>query len=745
MTEKTIGRAVPRKEGWDKLKGAARYVDDIAFDDMLHGTTVRSSAPRGKIRNIKFAPHIPWNEFTIVTAKDIPGNNAVALIMHDQPFLAADEFNHCDEAVVLLAHPDKYRLEEARKAVTIEFDVLPSVLSVDDALSQKHLIWGADNLLKSILIEKGNIANGFQNAPHIVEDVYETGAQEQLYIETNGMIAVANATEGVTVWGSLQCPYYIHKALKHLFSLPSEKIRVVQMETGGGFGGKEEYPSILAGHAALLAWKSGKPVKMIYDREEDMAATTKRHPSRTKIRSAFDNNGKMLALEIEFIIDGGAYLTLTPVVLSRGSIHASGPYECDNVVIRGKAVATNTPPHGAFRGFGAPQSLFAIEKHMDKAARALKMSPAELRAINFLSQGKVSATGQIMREPILLPELLKKALQESRYFELKKQFDSENANPKNTIKRGIGFSTFMHGSGFTGSGEKYLASVAGVEGTEEGFIRVLAASTEIGQGTNTMFSQVVSDALELPYEFIEVARPDTKYVPDSGPTVASRTCMVVGKLVETAALSLKQTLIQSGYLKEGYTPTEFKTSCARYVKEFGSLKSYSQYKQPSHINWDDQKYSGDAYTTFAWAVYVAQVAVDTTTFETRVEDFVGFQEVGKVIHPVLAAGQIEGGIAQGIGYALYENIVWKNGAVANNTMTNYIMPTSMDLPRIRVFFEEMPYFMGPAGAKGIGELPLDGPAPAILNAVEDALPGINVTTIPLTPERLMATYEAMQK
>jgi len=275
-----------------------------------------------------------------------------------------------------------------------------------------------------------------------------------------------------------------------------------------------------------------------------------------------------------------------------------------------------------------------------------------------------------------------------------------------------------------------------VQATPQGRVRVLAASTEIGQGTNTIFSQIAADALGLEYDQIEIFKPDTASVPNSGPTVASRTCMVVGKLVESACIGLKQTLIHSGFLKEGYAPAEFAHACRRYIRTHGPLRSTSQYQPPPGIHWDDANYQGDAYGTYAWAVYVAEVTVDMATFETTVEDFVAVQEVGKVIHPVLAAGQIEGGVAQAIGYALYENVVWNEGRMVNSQMTNYIMPTAADVPRIRVHFEEWGYPFGPAGAKGIGELPMDGTAPAIVNAIENAI-GVSIHQIPVLPETLM--------
>src|SRR5256885_4291243 len=742
----SIGKAVPRKEGRRKVTGQALYVDDLSFPDMLHGATVRSPAARGRIAKISFEGNIPWDEFTIVTAKDIPGVNYVALILNDHPYLAADFVNHPEEPILLIAHRDKYLVEEARRNVRIEIEPQPAVFNLDDSLAKKEIIWGEDNVFKKFLVDKGNVDDIWATAVSIIEGEYETGAQEQLYIENNGAIAIANPDDGVTVWGSMQCPYYIHKALIKLFGLSEEKIRVIQTETGGGFGGKEEYPSLLAGHAALLSWKSGRHVKMIYDRAEDMVATTKRHPSRTIHKTAVTKDGKLLAQEIEFVIDGGAYCTLSPVVLSRGTIHAAGPYFCPNVRIKSTAVATNVPPHGAFRGFGAPQSIFALERHMDKVARVIGLSPEEFRRRNFIKEGETTATNQTIREKVDLVGLLNRAFELTDYHAKRERFARENVaqavslrsqtNSLRYIKKGIGFASFMHGAGFTGSGEVYLQSVVGAEATAEGHVKILAASTEIGQGTNTIFAQIAAEALGVAYELIEVAQPDTANVPNSGPTVASRTCMIVGKLVESAVLGLKQTLIRSGLLKDQFTQAEFQKACGEYIAKHGPLKSFSQYQPPPNVHWDDEKYQGDAYGAFAWAVYVAEVSYDPLTYEAHVDDFVAVQEVGKVINPVLAAGQIEGGVAQAIGMTLYEHVVWQNGRMANGQMTNYIMPTAADIPPIRVYFEENPYAFGPAGAKGIGELPMDGPAPAILNAIENAT-GESFNKIPLMPEAMI--------
>ncbi len=738
-TTRIVGAPVPRKEGVDKLLGRARYIDDIEREGMWYGATVRSSIPRGLIRSIAFDRRIDWSEFTIVTAADIPGENCIQLIVADQPCLADGKVNHCEEPIVLLAHPDKHKLREAVGAVRIEYEPLPAIFTIEESERQKVIVWGADNLLKTFLLEKGDVDSAWAGAAYVVEGEYRTGAQEHLYIENQGMIAEFSANNGVTVWGSLQCPYYVVKALRAVFDLAENKVRVIQTETGGAFGGKEDYPSILACHAGLLAMKSGHAVKMVYDRMEDLAATTKRHPSRLRHRTALDQEGKLLAIEIDLATDGGAYSTLSSTVLSRATLHSTGPYLCPNIRVRASSWATNLVPYGAFRGFGAPQAIFAMERHMDEIAAALGIDPVELRRRNLLHVGDTNATEQEMREPVILDQLLDRALRESDYYAKRANFAREN--PRSNVKRGLGLAAFYHGSGFTGSGEVYLNSQAGIDVTPEGTVRVLVSNTEFGQGTNTILTQVAAEVLRIDYANVMMAAPDTSLVPNSGPTVASRTSMVVGRIIERACSQLLDMLREHAGLGATYTEEEFLASCERYRAVHGEVMSLCRYEAPPGIYWDDQKYHGEAYGAYAWAIYVAQVAVDMVTYSAEVEDFWAVQEVGRVIHPVMATGQVEGGIAQGIGYALYEKVVWQDGRMANNQMTNYIMPTAEDVPPIHVYFEQIPFRYGGFGAKGIGELPHDGPAPAILNAIRDAT-GVAFNSIPLLPEDLYAGLAA---
>jgi CO/xanthine dehydrogenase Mo-binding subunit len=735
LETRIVGTPQIRKEGVDKVLGRARYVDDIERPGMWHGATVRSTIPHGRILQIHFAPHIDWSEFVIVTAADIPGKNHIQMISADQPCLADGAVHHCDEAILLLAHPDKRSLPAAVASIRIDYEPLPPVLSIEESESQQQIIWGEDNLFKQFHLNKGNVDEAWAAAAHIVEGEYRTGAQEHLYIENNGMIAEYREADGIAVWGSLQCPFYVHKSLMAVFDLPPEKVRVVQVETGGAFGGKEDYPSILASHAGLLAKKAGRPIKMVYDRMEDLAATTKRHPSRIRHRTAIDAQGKLLAMEIDIATDGGAYATLSSTVLSRATLHSTGPYVCPNIRIRSHAWATNTVPAGAFRGFGAPQSIFAIERHMEQVARAAGLDSAEIRRRNFLHNGDMTATEQVMREPVILDTLLERALKESDYASKRKQFALEN--PHSPIKRGIGIAAFYHGAGFTGSGERYLNSLAGIDVTCNRQVRVLVSSTEFGQGTNTILTQVAAESLGIAYDDVVMAPSDTSIVPNSGPTVASRTSMVVGHLIERSGHQLITMLREHAGLGESYSSADFFAACERYRAIHGKVESLCRYEAPPNVFWNDQKYRGEAYPTFAWAVYVAEVSVDTTTYAAQVTNFTTVQEVGRVLNPTLAAGQIEGGVAQGIGYALYEKVLLKNGHMFNNQMTNYIMPTAQDVPPISVHFEEILFNHGAYGAKGIGELPHDGPAPAILNAIQDAI-GENFTSIPLLPEDIFA-------
>jgi CO/xanthine dehydrogenase Mo-binding subunit len=694
---RAVGRNALRKDGLDKTTGLARYVDDLTCPGMIYGRTIRSTIPCGEIAGVRL--DFDTSGFTIVGARDIPGRNVIAAIVDDQPCLAEGEVRHQAEPILLLAHPDPERLWQA--SVKIDYRPRPPVL---DATASTVTF-------KRVLIEKGRLDDGFRQADLVVEGEYRTGHQEQLYIEPQGMLATPEHG-GVTVQGSLQCPYYVHRALSVLLGLPDDKVRVIQAETGGGFGGKEDYPSIIAGHACLLALKSGRPVKIIYDRAEDMVATTKRHPSVVRHRTGVTREGRLTAMDVDVMLDGGAYCTLSPVVLSRGSIHATGPYRCDHVQVSGRVVMTNTPPNGAFRGFGAPQTQFAVEVQMERIAEALGMDPVRLRELNALRPGDTTATGQILGRDCAAIPVLREAVARTHFRRKRRAFRGTH--------RGIGLSLFFHGAGFTGSGEEKLASRASLELTPTG-VCVHVASTEIGQGSRTVLAQIVADTIGLPYDCVEVGPADTATAPDSGPTVASRTTMVVGGLLARCAKHMRARL---GSL----TP-------AAYLKRNGPLVVTEQYEPPPGLQWDDQHYRGSAYGTYGWACDVVEVELDPDTFEIRPTHVTSVEDIGKAIHPMSARGQIEGGTAQGLGYSLLEEVSMREGRMANAQLTNYLLPTTLDTPPIDVVILERAYPHGPFGAKGVGEMPFDGVAPAVVNAVRHL--GLDLREVPATPERIM--------
>ena len=750
----SVGVSVPKVEARDKVTGRAAYLDDLVVPGVLHGRTVRSTVPRGIIRSVTLDPAFDWSGVTVADHKDIPGENVVALIADDQPLLASREIRHAEEPILLVAHEDPERAEAARQAVRVEVEPLPPVLTVEASLAREALLHGADNIMKEILIERGDPTRGFERADLVVESTYTTGHQEQLYIETNAMLAERTPAGGLTVRGSLQCPYYVHKALMRIFALPPERVRVIQSVTGGGFGGKEEYPSMIGGHAALLAWKSGRPVKIVYDRLEDIAATTKRHPMVARVCSGVMKDGTLVAHEMDLVMDGGAYVTLSPVVLSRGAIHAGGAYRWPNVRIRARAVATNTPPNGAFRGFGAPQTLFATECHMDLLAGRLGMDPVAFRRRNAVRIGDVTPTGQTLRESVGALQVLDGTARLADWTVRRARYARENASAAKAeaagrvlpgarrVRRGLGISLALHGAGFTGSGEVMLASLAALDLTPAGRPRILSANTEIGQGTITAFSQLVGDALGLPVDFIEFQVPDTDRVPDSGPTVASRTVMVVGGLLEQCAHGMRERL-ELFAERPIESATDFTRVARAFLRERGPLRVERRYRKPPDIVWDDDRYQGDAYAVYSYAACAVDLEVDLDTGETSVREVVTAHDIGRAIHPVLAAGQVEGGTVQGLGYALLEEVRWKDGRVWNHQLTNYIIPTAVDTPPIRVAFVDDPYSLGPRGAKGVGELPMDTPAPAVVAAIAHAT-GVRMDEIPVTPERLLRALRARE-
>ena len=738
-TRPSVDRAPFRREGPAKLTGTALYTDDLVFPGAWYGLTIRSTEAHARLLGIELDPAFDWSRVAVVTAADIPGPNIVNSIQDDQPILVVDEIRHHAEPVALVAAPDRGLLREAAAHITLRTAPLEPVL--DPLLSEQ--------IFAHYEIATGDVDAGFAQATVVVEGEYRVGHQEQLYIENNAMIAVPRDDGGVAVHGSLQCPYYVHKALRRSLLLSDEQAQVIQAETGGGFGGKEEYPSILALHAALLARACGRPVRMIYDRHEDIAATTKRHPAIVRYRSGVSADGRLVAQDIEIVMDGGAYCTLSPVVLSRGTLHSGGPYSCPNVRIRSRAVATNTPPNGAFRGFGAPQTEFAAEMQVNRIAEALAVSPLELRRRWLYRPGDSTPTGQVLRESVAAEEVLDRAAEAAEFERVRARTADARATRtagagragrgpgagrQGHLAHGIGLALAWHGAGFTGSGEVHLASVASVELTAEGRIVILIGSTEMGQGTKTIFPQLVAEALGVAMDDVELAAVDTAQVPDSGPTVASRTAMVVGGLVIGACRRLRAVV-------EDRSGGPFAETYRSDARAHGATRIDEHFEPYPGIDFDDTTYRGDAYPAFGWASAIAEVDVDLDTGEVAVRSVVAADDVGRVIHPVLAEGQVEGGTLQAVGYATIEEIKLSDGRYLNDRLATYLIPTALDAPRIETILVEAPFSGAPHGAKGIGELPMDVGAPAVVAAIHDAT-GVWIHDLPASPERILAALDA---
>ena len=704
------------------MTGRSRYVADLDVPGAWWGGTVRSPVARGRLLGFDFDPSfdplLETGRVVMVGPQDVPGDNVVQLIVDDMPILAEREIQHVGEPLLLVAAPDREVLKAALAAIEPRVEEVPAVLDFE----------ASDDVMKAIETSQGDVDAALASAAHVFEGEYRTDSQEQMYIEPQGFVAFPPAPDGtVLVQGSLQCPYYVARSLARALSLPLERARVVQAETGGGFGGKEDYPSVLACHAALLAGKCGKPVWMLYDRREDLLVTPKRHPSRVRHRTGVDADGRLVAMDVDVLFDGGAYTTLSPVVLSRGVIHAAGAYRCDNVRIRGRVVRTNHVPHGAFRGFGAPQTCFAVERQMDRIAAGLGLHPAELRRRNMLKLGDRTATGQELKYSVGSEKVLDDVLARSGFSAY------PWCGPKEGRKRrGRGLSFFYHGAGFTGSGEELLKGRVEVELLTDGRARVHAASTEIGQGTVAMFTAIAADALGAAAQDVVFDAPDTARVPDSGPTVASRTCMIVGACVDQACRELAARLPDGG---------SFRERAKGFVAAGGDARAFTTYSSPPGLEWNDDTYRGDAYPVYGWAADVAEVEVDLDSFEVEVTRFWTTVDVGRAIQPQLVEGQIEGGTLQAIGFAHLEVVASRAGRVRQDTMATCVIPTTMDTPPIEVALVEEPYPHGPFGAKGVGELPMDGGACAVAAAIEDAL-GIHVDRVPATPERLLEAWLA---
>lgn len=761
-----IGESPPRPDGFAKASGAAVYADDLALPGLWFGATVRSAHARARLEGVRRVEEAWPDEAVLVTAADLPGPNGVQLIDDSWPLLAEGQMRHVGEPVALVAAPTRLAARQAAAAVEIDATPLPAVTTLEDAVAAVEEDATILPLAECGLVT-GDVDAAFAEAPVVVEGTWSTGLQEHIYIETNAMTAWWEDDGGVVVHGSMQCPYYVHKSLVHAFGLPAERARVQASAVGGGFGGKEDFPSLIAVHAALLARAAGRPVRLAYDRHEDVIGTTKRHPAVMRHRTAAAADGTLLAIDLDLTMDGGAYATLSPVVLSRAVLHAGGPYRCPNVRIRGRVLATNTAPNSAFRGFGAPQTELGMERQMDLLARHVGLDPVEIRRRNAVRAGDRLPTGQVLDASTSALECLERAVARTGFNERWREIEAARAERlargDGAPLPGLGLSLYFHGAGFTGSGERRMESPVGARLLADGRIEVLTAMTDMGQGCVAVFPQIAAAAGALGEGDVVFAPPDTARVPDSGPTVASRTTMIVGATIGRAVAELVGRVtswwesaeggdggggggggwsVADGELRApGAESVPFRQAARDFLAAGGDGAVTVRHRPPDWQQFDDATYQGAAYPAFGWGCDVVEVAVDPDTLAVTPVAVTAVCEVGRALHPVLCAGQIEGGTLQAIGWALTEEVKVEDGRYLNDRLATYIIPTARDAPRLTIELLERPWEGGPFGAKGVGELPMDGAAPAAMQAIEHAT-GIAVRAIPATPERLWAARAA---
>ncbi|QNF30150.1 xanthine dehydrogenase family protein molybdopterin-binding subunit [Metabacillus elymi] len=705
MNLKDISTSVPKKDHKGKVSGQLPYISDVKVEKMVYGVLYRSPIAYGKIISIQL-PILPDN-YEAVGAEHITGPNYVKIIKEDQPIFANEWVNYIGEPILMLVGKDLNILYSLLDEVKIEFEEHQAIYTLEEAIKQKS----TSTCMASYEFGESlaNISAIEQGAHQIIEEEYDTGYQEHVYLEPQGMLAIYKDDE-IIVQGSMQCLYYIKNALLSALACGDDEVRVVQSPTGGGFGGKEDYPSMMACHVAVAAKAVKKSVMLVFDRSEDMVVTTKRHPAKLKYRTAIDKEGNILSMCVDIFLDGGANVGLSSVVLQRALINSAGVYKIPHFHAKGYVLKTNTVPNGAFRGFGAPQSFAGIESHIGHLSKLANIESLEYKLKFLVKQGDPTITKGKFRDPILMEEMVEDLLNVSDYKKKKEQFQRFNQQNQR-YKKGIGTSLFLHGCGFTGSGERdHIKATVKLIKSKDDKVSLKISNSDIGQGILTTLCKIVAKELDLPYEEILYPYPDTKEVPDSGPTVASRTTMIVGKLLERAAKKLKN---------------QWQIGVEQEIVE--------NYVHREMIPWDETTFTGDAYPAYSWGVNFVEVEVDRLTGNVKLEKVYGNYEVGKVIDERIMKGQIDGGLAQGLAYGYLEKMTSKQGKIQQKSISDYGPPTSLDVVSIGSKVFDNPYADGPYGAKGAGELTLIGGAPAVQAAIEDALQ-TSFQQIPITPE-----------
>jgi len=711
MQATKIGDRIVRVDAVQKARGEAVYVCDMTLPDMQYAYMVRSTIARGRIKAIH-VPELPKGYY-FISAKDIPaqGKNELWMIAKDWRCFAEDYVLYVGETIGLVVGPDRSVLKWIKAQIKIDYEEQTPAVTIDDGI---HCVGGPmfpeknSNVMCELFCEKGRpMDEVFAEADEVFEETIETPYQEHVHLETNS--AIADMEDGKFVfYASAQCPFYIRKSIAGLLDIPYDDIIVRQCTTGGAFGGKEHFPDVLCGALLVAENKIRKPIKMVFDREEDTQFSVKRHPSKCIYKTAV-KDGKITGVYGHIYYNCGAYLSSSYVVLQRGVFHGNGVYTFDNTYLKGEGIGTNMFPSCAFRGFGAPQTLFAIETHLDHLAHHLGVDPLEFKMQYLAKKGDETTTNGHIIEEVKLPEMLEVVTRESDYWRKAKEYEPG-------CGRGIGIAMYNHGGAFTGNGEQAIIKAHARLVKTGDRVSIQVGSTEMGQGFKTSLRKICAATLGVSIDQIEYLDPDTSKVVDSGPTAASRSTMVVGRLVERAAQEMK----------ERWSEGDFTTEV--------------EYEHPDGYPWDQATFRGDAYLGYGWGVACVEVEVDKLTNEVKTLGVWSSHEIGKAIDELIVHGQINGGILQSLGYGSMEKLEVKGGRFKQKSMSDYVIPTSMDFPKQFYHIQENPYPWGPYGAKGMGELVFNGASAAYVDAVERAL-NTRFTSIPIPPE---AIEEAMK-
>ncbi len=740
---KSVGQSIPKIGLQKRLRGEPIFSADLKLEDPLTLKVLRSTQAHARIKKIDSEKACEIKGIVrILTAADIPGKNRTGIINKDQPLLADDKVRSIGEPVALVAAETEAAAEQALNAIQVTYAELPAVFGPDEALAPgAPKIHEKGNLLFTRKIKKGDVETAFEQCAAVIEKSYRTGHIEHSYLEPDAGAGYVDYDDSLVIFASTQNPHYDHSEVVSLLGLEDRQVRIIQAATGGGFGSKLDMN--VQGLIGLALYHLKRPVRIVYSREEVYLATAKRHPLKMKIKTGADRSGRLLAMQAVITCDTGAYASYGIPVASRSAVHATGPYEIENVDIQTHCVYTNNPFSGAMRGFGTPQMAIAHESQMDLLAQELGIHPLEMRRINALKLNSVTATGQQLTASVGIDECLD-AIQpyvEQAQSQWLKESDASH------MKRGMGIGCMWYGIGNTGVQNP---STARITLDKNGRITLFTGCAELGQGSTTVLAQIAAETLGLAPETIRMVVADTKCTTNAGATSASRQTYISGNAVKDAAEKLADVLLteavnklkvpkaalrlESGFVRdsaESDNKVEFAWLAQRLHKK-GLPLTWKGFFDPETVLLDPDTGQGVPYATYAYACQLALVNVDTLTGEVQVEKIVAAHDVGKAIHPENVKGQICGGVAMGMGFALMEAFV------PGQTLSfkDYLIPTCADMPEIIPIIIESPEPTGPFGAKGVGEPALIPTAPAIVNALANAL-GKRIYDLPANLERVL--------